>query len=143
MTTHHIGPAASTGATVAPLRSSTGPPKLERDLFIGNQWRPSSTGQTIALVNPATEQPFGRAAAASADDVDAAVQAARTAFDTGPWPRLSLQERAAALLVAIQGGVGILQSTGQSYHLRVALDHAIGDLHRLADQRPAAVTIGR
>ncbi|HJY96782.1 MAG TPA: aldehyde dehydrogenase family protein, partial [Streptosporangiaceae bacterium] len=68
------------------------------DLFIGNQWRPGSTGQTIGLVNPATEQPFGRAAAASADDVDAAVQAARTAFDRGPWPRLSLQERAAALL---------------------------------------------
>lgn len=98
MTTHHFGPAASTGAADAPLRSSTRPPKLERDLFIGNQWRPSSTGLTIGLVNPATEQPFGRAAAASADDVDAAVQAARTAFDTGPWPRLSLQERAAALL---------------------------------------------
>ena len=61
MTTHHIGPAASTGAADAPLRSSTRPPKLERDLFIGNQWRPSSTGQTIGLVNSATEQPFGRA----------------------------------------------------------------------------------
>jgi hypothetical protein len=50
-----------------------------------------------------------------------------------------VDERAAALLVAIQGGVGILQSTGSSYHLRVALDHAIGDLRRLADQRPAAL----
>jgi aldehyde dehydrogenase (NAD+) len=98
MTTHHTGPAASTGAADAPLRGGTRAPKLERDLFIGNRWRPSSTGQAIGLVNPATEQPFGRAAAASADDVDAAVQAARTAFDTGPWPRLSLQERAAALL---------------------------------------------
>ena len=49
-------------------------------------------------MNPATEQPFGRAAAASADDVDAAVEAARAAFDTGPWPRLCIQERAAALL---------------------------------------------
>lgn len=49
---------------------------------------------------------------------------------------VDVDERAAALLVAIQGGVGILQSTGKSYHLRVALDHAIGDLHRLADQRP-------
>ena len=98
MTTHHAGSATSTGAADAPLRSTTRPPELERDLFIANQWRPSSTGQTIGLVNPATEQPFGRAAAASAGDVDAAVQAARTAFDTGPWPRLSLQERAAALL---------------------------------------------
>src|SRR6202021_2544840 len=77
---------------------SSGPAKLERDLFIGNQWRPSSTGDTLSVVNPATEQPFGRAAVASAEDVDAAVRAARAAFDTGPWPRLSLQERAAALL---------------------------------------------
>jgi hypothetical protein len=66
MTTHHTGPAASTGAADAPLRSSTRPPKLERDLFIGNQWRPSSTGHTIGLVNPATEQPFGRAVTAPA-----------------------------------------------------------------------------
>jgi AcrR family transcriptional regulator len=49
---------------------------------------------------------------------------------------VDVDARAAALLVAIQGGVGILQSTGQSYHLRMALDHAIGDLQRLAD--PAA-----
>ena len=98
MTIHHTGPAASAGTADAPLRSSTGRPKLERDLFIGNQWRPGSTGQTISPVNPATEQPFGRAAAASDEDVDAAVRAARAAFDTGPWPRLSLQERAAALL---------------------------------------------
>jgi aldehyde dehydrogenase (NAD+) len=98
MTTHHTRPVASTGAADALLRSSNRPPKVERDLFIGNQWRPSSTGQTISLINPATEQPFGRAAVASAQDVDAAVQAARTAFDTGPWSRLSLEERAAALL---------------------------------------------
>ena len=98
MTTHHTRPAASAGTADAPLRSSTGRPKLERDLFIGNQWRPGSTGQAISPVNPATEQPFGRAAAASDEDVDAAVRAARAAFDTGPWPRLSLQERAAALL---------------------------------------------
>ena len=97
MTDHDTDPAAYAGAAGPALHSARSP-KLERDLFIGNQWRPGSTGQTIGLVNPATEQPFGRAAAASAEDVDAAVQAARTAFDTGPWPRLSLQDRAAALL---------------------------------------------
>jgi len=64
----------------------------------------------------------------------------RALQEAGHLPRdVDVDERAAVLLVAIQGGVGILQSTGQSYHLRVALDHAIGDLHRLADQRPAAV----
>ena len=38
---------------------------LERELFIDNAWRPSSTGANIFLVIPATEKPFGRAAAAS------------------------------------------------------------------------------
>jgi aldehyde dehydrogenase (NAD+) len=97
MTAPHTDAAAS--ADTAGLSSrSAGRPKLERDLFIGNQWQPSATGESLTLVNPATEEPFGRAAAASAEDVDAAVKAARAAFDTGPWPRLSLQERAAVLL---------------------------------------------
>src|SRR5260370_1076268 len=98
MMTDHDPDAASSADTAGSALRSGGWPKLERDLFIGNQWRPGSTGQTISLVNPATEQPFGRAAAASADDVDAAVKAARPAFDPGPWPRLSLQGRAAPLL---------------------------------------------
>jgi aldehyde dehydrogenase (NAD+) len=97
MTDHDTDPAASPGAAGSSFPSAVRP-KLERDLFIGNQWRPGSTGETLSLVNPASEEPFGRPAAASAEDVDAAVRAARAAFDTGPWPRLSLQERAAALL---------------------------------------------
>jgi betaine-aldehyde dehydrogenase len=98
MTAHHTDAAASAADTAGSSPPSAGRPKLERDLFIGNQWHPSSTGESLTLVNPATEQPFGRAAAASAADVDAAVKAARAAFDAGPCPRLSLQERAAALL---------------------------------------------
>jgi acyl-CoA reductase-like NAD-dependent aldehyde dehydrogenase len=49
------------------------------------------------LVNPATEEPFGRAAAAAATDVDRAVGAARATFDSGPWSRLSMHEHAATL----------------------------------------------
>jgi aldehyde dehydrogenase (NAD+) len=97
MTEPDIASVASPAAAGSSFRSARRP-KLARDLFIGNQWRPSSTGDTLSVVNPATERPFGRAAVASAEDVDAAVRAARAAFDTGPWPRLSLQERAAALL---------------------------------------------
>ena len=41
-------------------------------------------------------------------------------------------ERAAALLAAIQGGVGILLATGETYHLRIALGQAVADLKRLA-----------
>ncbi|KKD02605.1 aldehyde dehydrogenase family protein [Streptomyces sp. WM6386] len=73
-------------------------PVVERDLFIDNEWRPSTDGRSQSLVNPATEEPFGKVALASSADVDAAVQAARTAFDEGPWPHLSLKERADHLL---------------------------------------------
>jgi AcrR family transcriptional regulator len=41
---------------------------------------------------------------------------------------LDVDMRAAALLAAIQGGVSILMSTGQSAHLRAALDQGISDL---------------
>jgi hypothetical protein len=43
---------------------------------------------------------------------------------------LDVDMRAAALLAAIQGGVSILLSTGQSTHLRAALDQGIADLRR-------------
>jgi AcrR family transcriptional regulator len=41
---------------------------------------------------------------------------------------LDVEQRAAALLAGIQGGVSILQATGMAAHLRAALDQAIGDL---------------
>ena len=73
-------------------------PVLDRGLFINNTWRPAESGKTFSLINPATEQGFGRVADASEADVDAAVKAARTAFDSGPWPRMTPRERADALL---------------------------------------------
>ncbi len=47
-------------------------------------------------------------------------------------PDLDVDTRAAALLTAIQGGVSILLSTGQSTHLRAALDQGIADLRQTA-----------
>jgi AcrR family transcriptional regulator len=45
---------------------------------------------------------------------------------------LDVEQRAAALLAGIQGGVSILQATGRAAHLRAALDQGIGDLRRAA-----------
>ena len=53
--------------------------------------------QTFEVINPATEEPLARAPISDEAEVDLAVQAARRAFDDGPWPRMSAQERAAAL----------------------------------------------
>jgi acyl-CoA reductase-like NAD-dependent aldehyde dehydrogenase len=66
-------------------------------LFIGGTWSAPSTGAAIAVISPSTETPVAQVAAAGRADVDAAVGAARTAFDDGPWPRLDPAERIAAV----------------------------------------------
>ncbi|MFZ0835670.1 MAG: aldehyde dehydrogenase [Mycobacterium sp.] len=64
-------------------------------LFIGGRWQAPSSGQTISVISPHTEQPIGQTPEAAPADVDKAVTAARHAFDDGPWPRLSHGERIA------------------------------------------------
>ena len=62
-------------------------------ILVGGQWRDPSGTARIDVVSPHTEQVIAHAAAADPADVDAAVRAAREAFDTGPWPRLPVAER--------------------------------------------------
>jgi len=66
-------------------------------LMIGNEWVPAQSGMTFRTVNPATEQLLAEVAAGDTADVDAAVRAARTAFDDGPWTRLSPADRSRML----------------------------------------------
>ena len=66
-------------------------------IFIGGRWRAATSGSRIDVVSPHTEQVIAHAAVGSTADVDAAVHAARTAFDEGPWPRLSHFERIEAV----------------------------------------------
>src|SRR6187455_500118 len=63
-----------------------------KKLLINNEWRDAASGQTMEVVNPATEDVIATVAAAGAADVDAAVQAARAAFN-GPWGSMSARER--------------------------------------------------
>src|SRR3954468_1826190 len=63
-----------------------------KKLLIDNEWRDASTGKTMEVTNPATEEVIATVAAAGKDDVDAAVAAARAAFN-GPWGRMSARER--------------------------------------------------
>lgn len=68
---------------------------MKTELFIDGAWRPASGGATFPVIDPATETPFAEAARGTAADVDLAVQAARRAFDDGPWPRMGGRKRAA------------------------------------------------
>lgn len=62
-------------------------------LFIGGEWvRPHST-DFVDVISPFTEEKLTSVVTGNRADVDAAVAAARRAFDEGPWPRMSLAER--------------------------------------------------
>jgi len=65
--------------------------------FIGGQWVTPSTNAKIDVITSSTEEVFFRVADAQAEDMNAAVAAARVAFDHGPWPRMSHAERAGYL----------------------------------------------
>ncbi|WP_162529793.1 aldehyde dehydrogenase family protein [Nocardioides caldifontis] len=54
-------------------------------------------GAPLDVTDPATGEPVASVAMASLDQLDRAVDAARTAFDSGPWSRLTGEERRAAL----------------------------------------------
>ncbi|MGY2704594.1 aldehyde dehydrogenase [Nocardioides sp. HB32] len=67
---------------------------LDRDaFFIDGDWAAPVTGDLIEVVSPHTEQVVATVPEGSAADIDAAVAAARRAFDSGPWPRMSPEER--------------------------------------------------
>jgi aldehyde dehydrogenase (NAD+) len=68
-----------------------------KELFIGGSWVPSTGDETIDVVSPVTGEVIGRVPHATAADVDKAVTSARAAFDSGPWPRMLLEERLAVL----------------------------------------------
>ncbi|HEU4623746.1 MAG TPA: aldehyde dehydrogenase [Steroidobacteraceae bacterium] len=66
-------------------------------LYIGGAWVEAHSGRPLEIVSPDTEQVVARVAEADATDMDRAVAAARKAFDEGPWPWLSPEERMAAM----------------------------------------------
>lgn len=66
-------------------------------LLIGGAWCAPATGRRIDIVSAHSEAVIATVAEADEADIDAAVRAARDAFDNGPWPRLSPAERAGYL----------------------------------------------
>jgi betaine-aldehyde dehydrogenase len=76
---------------------------MKTEFYIDGRWAKPADGATIPVVNPATEEVFHHIPAGSAADADAAVRAARRAFDEGPWPRLSGAERGAYLRKIAEG----------------------------------------
>jgi acyl-CoA reductase-like NAD-dependent aldehyde dehydrogenase len=63
-------------------------------MLIGGEWEPAGSGATFESVNPYTGRTWATAPEAGPEDVDRAVRAAREAFDSGPWGRMTGTERA-------------------------------------------------
>jgi betaine-aldehyde dehydrogenase len=61
--------------------------------FIDGTWAAPATSDTIQVISPHTEELVATVPEGSVADIDAAVAAARRAFDDGPWPRMSPEER--------------------------------------------------
>ncbi len=72
-------------------------------MFIDGKWTASRSGKRYDVPNPATEQTIGSAPDADVEDMQRAIAAARKAFDDGPWPRSSRQERHRALMRIADG----------------------------------------
>ncbi|MDX1876156.1 aldehyde dehydrogenase [Mycolicibacterium sp. 120266] len=74
------------------------PDTVQTRAYIDGAFVDSADGDTFDNISPATGEVLNKVAACSAADVDAAVAAARRAFDSGTWSRIAPAERKAVLL---------------------------------------------
>src|ERR1700712_2691281 len=72
-------------------------PRTRTHFFIDGDWRAPASAAVIEVISPFTEARRGSGPDAATADMDAAVAAARRAFDAGPWPAMSIAERAEIL----------------------------------------------
>ena len=70
--------------------------------FIDGKWVDARDGSRFDVVDPATEEVIATAPDSKPEDAEAAIDAARHAFDEGPWPRTTERERETVLLRAAE-----------------------------------------
>jgi phenylacetaldehyde dehydrogenase len=69
-----------------------------RKLLVDGKWVPAASGKTFPVYNPATGTVLAQVAEADKEDVNRAVAAARKAFDTGPWRKMTGSQRGRLLV---------------------------------------------
>src|ERR1700684_1860086 len=83
----------ATAAVVQPDSNVTGFVSKTGKLLINGKWVEAASGKTFPTYNPATGEVLANIAAGDREDIDRAVKAARAAFETGPWSKVSPAER--------------------------------------------------
>ena len=97
-------------------------------MLVGGEWVPAASGASTEVVSPFDGAPLGIVPKAGREDVRRAVDAARAAFDRGPWPRLPPRGRSevllkvAGLLQQRLGEVAELESRNQGKTIKQAAD---------------------
>src|SRR5277367_2761031 len=64
-----------------------------RKMLINGKWVNAASGKTFPTYNPATGEVLAQIAEGDREDINQAVKAARNAFDSGPWRRLTASQR--------------------------------------------------
>jgi acyl-CoA reductase-like NAD-dependent aldehyde dehydrogenase len=80
--------------TITSARTAVKEPQHSDRIFVDGAWTAPRSRDSFEIVDSTTEEPFMRVALGNAEDMSAAVDSARRAFDTGTWPRMTHQERA-------------------------------------------------
>jgi acyl-CoA reductase-like NAD-dependent aldehyde dehydrogenase len=100
----------------------------------GEERQSSSSGETFAAVDPATEEELAEIPRGTAGDVDDAVAAARGAFDTGAWSDLPPRKRARILAKV----AAVIERDADSIAWVDTLDHGKPYRFAVAEMRQAA-----
>ena len=64
-----------------------------RKMFIDGKWVEAASGKTFPSYNPATGEVMAKVAEGDREDIDRAVKAARKAFESSKWPRMTASQR--------------------------------------------------
>jgi len=78
---------------VPPEARVTGFVSRKHKMLINGKWVDSASGKTFPTYNPATVEVMAQIAEGDREDINRAVTAARTAFEKGPWRRMTASER--------------------------------------------------
>ena len=68
-----------------------------RKMYVNGKWIDAGSGETYDIINPSTEAVLTKISAGTAQEVDAAVKAARAQFDGGEWSKMPGSQRARLL----------------------------------------------
>ncbi|MDO4917563.1 MAG: 5-carboxymethyl-2-hydroxymuconate semialdehyde dehydrogenase [Rothia sp. (in: high G+C Gram-positive bacteria)] len=109
------------------------PEKIQH--YINGEFVDSIDGDTFDVLDPVTNQPYLKAASGKKADIEAAVEAAKEAFNNGPWPTMLPRERARVLTKIAD----IVESRDQqlaemeSYDSGLPITQALGQARRAAE----------